>query len=451
VEQHQKVLWTEGMFLTPQHFQQWDRHFEYLIQQRMGSVAPQAWGVREFAVNEEGLVGGEFSISKIRAVMPDGLVVDAPDTGEPPAVRAIADHFGADRERLGVYLAAPITPSGGAAHSEGGFHDGRATRYLARSLDVRDSGGHGGDKPISVASTHLRVLFEGESLDNYSWIKIAELGRTSTGGFTLVENYVPPCISIGASPYLMSTLRKILEILSAKSSEFASQRRDRGAGLASFSTSESASFWLLHTVNGAIPPLQHAFNTGTWHPEAVYLEVARLTGFMFTFAGDGHPKDTPAYAHDDLATTFSRLEARLRDLLGTVIPTKCTNIDLQTIRDNMYVAEIKDDRVLEPEGALYVAVAADVPAEKVVREAPLKFKISSRDRVDQLITAALRGISVKHIAAPPPEIPVQPGRNYFQIDKAGEHWEAVRESRSMAMYLPPEFAGLRLELMAVKE
>src|SRR5690606_6803579 len=108
-------------------------------------------------------------------------------------------------------------------------------------------------------------------------------------------------------------------------------------------------------------------------------------------------------------------------------------------------------RVLEPGGGLYVAVAADVPAEKVAREAPLKFKISSQDRVDQLITAALRGIAVRHTPAPPPEIPVEPGRNYVQVDKSGVHWEAVRESRSMALYLPPEFAGLKLELMAIKE
>ena len=40
---------------------------------------------------------------------------------------------------------------------------------------------------------------------------------------------------------------------------------------------------------------------------------------------------------------------------------------------------------------------------------------------------------------------------YFQVDKTGDHWDAVKTSRSMAFYLPPEFAGLKLELMAVKD
>jgi type VI secretion system protein ImpJ len=262
---------------------------------------------------------------------------------------------------------------------------------------------------------------------------------------------VPPCVAMGATPQLMGSLRRVLEILSAKSTEFSRQRRNRGAGLASFSTSESATFWLLHTVNGFIPPLQHMFSTGTAHPEQVYLTLSQLTGYMYTFAGDGHPKDVTPYQHEDLAGTFARIEEKLRALLGTIIPTKCTPIALERTRDNMFVAAIQDDRVLQSEGAIYVAVQADVAAEKVVREAPLKFKISSQDRVDQLITAALRGISVRHIPAPPPEIPVQPGRNYFQVDKTGDHWDAVKSSRSMAFYLPPEFAGLKLELMAVKE
>lgn len=451
MERQQKVLWTEGMLLSPQHFQQWDRYVENLLNQRVGSLAPLAWGVRELSVNEEGLANGEFSISRCQAVLPDGLVVDVPGTDDAPAARTVAEHFEAGSERLGVYLAAPLVPDQGVAQAAGGYHDGRPTRYVGRNAELRDDNAQAASRDVHLAALNLRVLFDGEALDGHSFIKIGELGRTSTGGFTLAENYVPPMLVIGGSPRLMATLRRILEILSAKSSEFAQQRRNRGAGLASFSTSESASFWLLHTVNGAIPPLQHAFNSGGWHPERVYIELSRLCGYMYTFAGEGHPKDVPAYAHDALSATFSRIESRLRELLDTIIPTKCTTIPLNKVRENMFSAKIQDDRVLEAEGGLYVAVAAEVPAEKVAREAPLKFKIASQDRVDQLITAALRGITVKHTPAPPPEIPVQPGRTYFQVDKTGDHWEAVRESRSMAFYLPPEFAGLKLELLAVKE
>lgn len=446
-----RVLWSEGMFLTPQHLQQWDRYWQGQLDARLGALHGHGFGVRELVVDPDALSGGQFRLSRCDGVLPDGTVVSFPGADNPPPSRDVAPHFGPDRESLGVFLALPETPEGGTASAPGGQHDGRATRFEPRQVELRDFNAGGGKRTVSAAAANLRILFEGESVDGHAWVKIAQLGRTSTGGFSLSEAFVPPCLNISASARLMGHLRKILEILGTKSTEFSRQRRDRGAGLASFSTSEAASFWLLHTVNGALPPLQHVFATGHAHPENVYVELARLAGFLFTFASDGHPKDLPPYQHEELGPTFARMEEKLRALLDTIIPTKCSNIPLTQTRDTMFTAKIADDRVLQNEGALFLAVMANVPAEKVVREAPLKFKISSGDRVDQLITAALRGISVRHTPAPPPEIPVQPGRNYFQIDKAGEHWEAVRGSRTIALYLPPEFAGLKLELMAVKE
>jgi predicted component of type VI protein secretion system len=44
-----------------------------------------------------------------------------------------------------------------------------------------------------------------------------------------------------------------------------------------------------------------------------------------------------------------------------------------------------------------------------------------------------------------------PGRSYFRLDRTGEHWEAIKKSHSFAFHVPPDFVGLKLELMAIKE
>ncbi len=97
--EQQKVLWTEGMFLTPHHFQQWDRYYENLLNQRMRAQAPLGWGVNELTLNEEALDNGQFSINRVHAILPDGMVVNAPETDEVPAARDIGEHFGADTPR----------------------------------------------------------------------------------------------------------------------------------------------------------------------------------------------------------------------------------------------------------------------------------------------------------------------------------------------------------------
>ena len=39
-----KVIWTEGMFLQPQHLQQHDRFLAQQAQMRLAATAPYGWG-----------------------------------------------------------------------------------------------------------------------------------------------------------------------------------------------------------------------------------------------------------------------------------------------------------------------------------------------------------------------------------------------------------------------
>ena len=445
----QKVLWSEGMFLTPHHFQQADRYYESLITRRLAAVRSLGWGVCGLQINSDALGNGEFVLSKCSAILPDGLAVESPDLDPPPPARPVEPSFDAKRNSLGVYLAVPLSRAGGVAYSADGSAGGRHTRYHRRSLAVADENSGGTEREVALASKSLRILFEGEPPDDYATLKIAEIIRSASGKFALNETYVPPCLFLSSSPQLVSYLRRILEMLSAKSSDLSAQRRQRSTGLVEFTMSEAANFWFLHTVNATIPVLMHFHNHADTHPEQVFLALARLAGELFTFSGDGHPKDLPQYSHDALGAAFSSVEKKISDLMGTIIPTSALRSRLRK----------RGNRSSPGSSATSVSWRASSTSpswprcleEKIIREVPLKAKVSSSDRVDQLIAAAIRGLVLRHLPTPPTEIPVQPGRQYFLVDKSGEHWEAVKKSRSISFYIPPEFKNLKLELMGVKE
>jgi type VI secretion system protein ImpJ len=449
VEYAQKVLWSEGMFLTPHHFQQADRYTESLISRRLSAIRSLGWGVCRLQINTDALANGEFVLSKCAAVLPDGTAVDTPDLDPLPPARPIEGAFDAKRNSLGVYVASPLARAGGLAFSVDGTVDGRLTRYHRRSLSAADENSGGSEREIVLAAKTLRILFEGEPPDDYVTLKIAELVRSASGKYALNEAYVAPSLFLSSSPPLMAYLRRILEMISAKSTELASQRRQRSAGLVEFTMSEAANFWFLHTVNATIPVLMHMHSHPDAHPEDVFLALARLAGELFTFSGEGHPKDLPQYNHDAVGASYAAMEKKISDLMGTVIPTRCAPIPLEKIRESLFKGQLRDDRLLE--GQFYLAVMAEVPEDKIIREVPLKAKVSASDRVDQLIAAALKGLTLRHLPTPPAEIPVQPGRQYFQVDKTGDHWEAIKKSRSISFYIPPEFKNLKLELMGVKE
>ncbi|MDX2427095.1 MAG: type VI secretion system baseplate subunit TssK, partial [Xanthomonadales bacterium] len=70
-----KIIWSEGMFLRPQHFQQNDRYLETLIQNRCGPMRPYSWGIEELEIDQEALNLGKIEIAKCKAILPDGTTL----------------------------------------------------------------------------------------------------------------------------------------------------------------------------------------------------------------------------------------------------------------------------------------------------------------------------------------------------------------------------------------
>jgi type VI secretion system protein ImpJ len=444
-----KIIWNEGMLLSPQHFQQWDNYYEGLLNARLGTLVAYEWGVLDLQISRESVRNGKLELERCRAVLPDGLMINVPQTDAAPAPRAIADHFAFDAEGLDVYLAIPAKRAGAANYQMNGGAPDPRFRYWQEAERVPDEITGRGEQQIAFARNNLRLLFGDESRDGYSTIKIAELARATTGHIVLSDHYVPPLLNVAASLWLMDLLHELVEILVTKSSSLGEQRRRRGTALAAFTTSEVATFWLLHTVNAAIPVLTHLFRTHLVHPERLYVEMAALAGKLMTFVPDRHPKDIVRYEHTQLYETFSRLGAELRFLLETVIPTRCVQIPLEKDRESLYVGRVEDKQLLD-DAEFYLGVSAQIPEVQLIERVPRVVKMASRDTIDIIIASAMHGVPLSHASPPPAPIPVRPRFHYFALDRQGVHWERIRGSKSLAVYVPEELLDETVELYAVK-
>jgi type VI secretion system protein ImpJ len=446
----QKVLWSEGLFLTPHHFQQWDRYFENMVDLRIHVLSAFMWGAEELGFNEEALANGVFEVVRCRAILPDGLTLNIPDVDPPPPTRGFVDHFPATAEKLDVFLAIPVIRPGSPSVVTGSGAAAFTGRYLASEITVPDEITGDNPRPVAVAEKNLRLLFGQESLDNHSALKIAEIRRTAEGNACLDSSFIPPALSLTAARPLIEIVRRLYEVLSAKSSALSQLRRQRAQGLADFTTSDVANFWLLHTVNAYVPLMMHFYHVQRIHPERLYLYMARLSGELMTFVTDGHPSDLPKYVHTDLARTFVELDRKLRALLEIVIPTRCVPIPLEQARESLYVGRIMDER-LPAAAEFYLAVHASLPEAQLIERIPRRTKIASVDTINFLLGHALPGVQLKAVPVPPGPIPARVGFKYFRLEKSGSYWENIAAVRNISIFIPAEFADLRLELFAVKD
>jgi type VI secretion system protein ImpJ len=442
----QRVLWHEGMLLLPQHFQQADRHLEARLGSVLGLAQRHPAGFTRLAIDNEALANQQLKLVDAAGILPDGLPFDIPAGDGAPAARPLALPPGQDQ--VVVHLAAALERPGETNSSADGRRDGRFMRFRSQDLPVVDDSGEGERQQIQVAARNLILVVGNETLDGLSALPIGIIERGPTGGLVLSEKLVPPCLTVTASPVLARLLKRTLEIVGSRAQELAHNRRQRTQGKVEFSVSESANFMMLHTLNGALPVLTH-LAAGRTHPETLYTELARLAGQLATFSVDGYPRELPAYDHHDLAGCFGKLDERLRGLLETSITLRYVPVPLSRTSERIHSGRIPE-AVLDGH-RIYFSVQCGLPAERVMKELPIKAKVASGGRLPALIAQAMRGLSITYLAVPPGEIPAQPGCSYFELSREGDHWDGITDTRTIGVFLPPEFTDLKLECMAVKD
>jgi type VI secretion system protein ImpJ len=442
----QRVVWSEGLFLTPHLFQQHERYHEDLLHFRLKPFTPFYWGLLDYDIDTDTLTNGSFRLNRCNGIMPDGLPIQMPANDPLPPNRSFKEEkiFPSSAATLDVFLAIPEEQVDRVNVSLDGATNGAAARYQMQLAQVADDTTGGNEHEISLARKNYKILFSGERLDGHILLKIAEVARTPSGTFSL-QDYIPASLSISASNQLMTILRGLWDILSTKSSGISAQRRH----ITEFAGSDIANFWLLHTANSYIPILSHFYNAKHHHPEHLYLVLCQLAGQLTTFAMDASPRDLPLYEHDNLHQTFTVLDRTIRRLVETVIPTRFVIIPLDK-REQWHVGQVHDDRLLGT-AKFYLGVRAQVAANKLIQEIPIKAKISSPGEINDLIGRAVSGIELTHEAVPPSDIPVAAGFRYFQLNTQGRWWEVIRQSKGLAIYIADEFPELELQLIAVRD
>jgi type VI secretion system protein ImpJ len=441
----QPVVWTKGTFLSPQHLQIQDRFLENVLHFQLETLSFRPWGFRSLQIDAKALSEGLFHISAAAGILPDGLLFDIPNSDAAPAPKELKDCFDPDQRTLDIYFAVPHYRDRGLNVANSPRQSGGA-RYSAEYESFRDENTGLSEKQVQVARKNFRFLTEGESLDGYSSLRVARVVRSQADIFQLDPHFVPPLLDFSANDYLTAIARRLVEILSARSTGIAGMRRQKNQSLADFTVADIANFWLLYTINTSFPIFRHLFETRGGHPEALYSAMLSLAGALTTFSTDVHPRDLPLYDHDELGACFTDLDTKLRLLLETVVHSNFVALPLKLVQPFIYAASIDNDKYLQ-NTRMYLAIGAECSQAEIVGRVPQLVKVCSANHIDHLIKNALPGAPLTYVASPPSAIPMKMNYQYFGIGQSGVAWEAVIRSRNLAAYVPNDLPNPQLELI----
>lgn len=413
-----KVVWSEGLFLRTQHFQQQDRHTEGLVRGAMQAASLQNFGFRALALDPAKLEAGRVAVLSARGVFPDGTPFAIPEGMDPPEPLAITREMAAGA----VQLALPLETAGGAsvdpAHAEPS-----GARYRGRIERVRDAV-HGGAEPeeIEIARPMPRLLAPGQASGGYTALPVAQAdGLRADGAVALAEAFLPPSLVTAAVPWYAQLLAELITGLD--------RIADAHGGMVLGGAGRSVeNLLVLELANAARPRVAHMLAQDLFHPAELYLELAGLAGRMATYgSGSRRLTELPAYEHMAPGPAYAALADTLRSLVLSLRHVEPKSRALAVIRHTTNVWKVRiDNPDLLTSSRIVVRVGSELSDEALRKIFVNQATVGAADEFEALWKSRLPGIPLKPLHSQPREIPYDGDRLCLELDQRSEHWASLR-------------------------
>jgi len=177
MKQLSRVVWSEGMYLGPHHFQVQGRYFEDSIRFATSSLWFEPWGLAGCELDSEALINGTLSVLHARGIFPDGLPFHMPQHDALPATRNIAEEFPMTRDRVTVYLAIPSRRENGLNCLSSEEAGTQPVRFVAENQLLFDETTGRDEKAVRLGRKNIKLVLDLENPDPNASVAIARVMR----------------------------------------------------------------------------------------------------------------------------------------------------------------------------------------------------------------------------------------------------------------------------------
>lgn len=428
--------------MSPQHFQQHDRWLERLVDERAGGLSPAAWGLRAISVDTQALAMGRFVVNALRAVMPDGTVVRAPEDIPLPEPAAIAPGDVGQRVKIVV----PLRPGYGVELGR----NAEFQRIRRQEVKVRDA--TDADRPavgIQVGTPNIRISVGDAPIEDCCELPVARIKSVEPGGEVQLDpDFMGPVLDIHATPSILEAVRETHRLLNQRAEVLAERA---GPTQSDTDTAGLLDLILLGIINRHEVLFLHLTQMAGTHPEALYRAMIAVVAELSTYLGaSNRPQEIPPYVHNAPETVFPPLLAQLRQLLATVTERKAIRIPLEPKNYGIWIGQITDRSIFQGCRLILVATAS-VPSDSLARELPVRIKVGPVEQIRDLVNLQLPGIPVTGVNVVPRELPVLRNGAYFELDQSAQLWSRLANSAAFAFHVSGDYPDLYMEFWAVRD
>lgn len=454
------IYWHQGMFMQPQHFQLAEQHGQFRIKPLLESGLPHFWGIGKLELSRTAIANRFIEVLGAHLLFPDRSYVEVQNNAV-VAPRRFDDAWVGDEKALTVYLGVrKLSNQGSNVTLCDSLEEAAAasTRYasLRRPPEIPDLYSNGPAAPVHTLLHVVRIFFESEldKLGEYELIPIAQLARIGDT-ITVSETFIAPCYALEGSELLLRIVCEIRDEVAARAHHLQELKSPREMHRAELDPGYVELLLVLRSLNRTYPHLLHLTQSHEVHPWVVYGALRQLVGELSSFSERfdvlGQMQDgrsgLPSYDHGTLYACFSRAQSLIGRLLND-IAVGPEHLAVLEYRNGLFAGELPRN-FFDRRNRFYLVLRSEQAASLAVpvqRDA----RLASAGDIVGLVTHALPGLELIHLAAAPQGVPRRANACYFRIEQVSELWDAVERQESIALQWPDAPDDLRVEVVVLR-
>ncbi|UZE97335.1 type VI secretion system baseplate subunit TssK [Alkalimarinus alittae] len=436
-----KVIWSEGMFLRPQHFQQFERYIEDQVVSRNRYFTPYYWGVKTLEFDLSLLSVGKVAVVFAEGVFPDGSLFNVNYDPDFPLVIQVTK----GQENQCLYLAIPAQINGAVASDESAHSQG--VRYRQKHQDIRDSHGVDNDRVYAIATGDLnvRLLTEDQLEDAFIALPIAQINAVSVDGSVVLNSlFGAPAIDMSIHAECMTRLTDLVILMHEKAKQLAStieSGKGNGAGTV-------VDLLMLKALNSWGAELTILTQQSPLHPYKLFKRLSMFVAEISTFArAERVAVIGVEYSHIASSQKLQALIENARVLVSTAFKSKAVALPVQRKKFGISVVGLPTESMVNDEFIL--AIKADLSADAIRKLVSSKLKAGSIDNIKDLVNLQLPGCVKELLPVTPRQIPYHAGMHYFRLLPDAEMKGRIKHSNGVGLHVSGDVPGMELEFWVV--
>ncbi|MDD7804328.1 MAG: type VI secretion system baseplate subunit TssK [Endozoicomonas sp. (ex Botrylloides leachii)] len=445
-----KVVWQEGTFLSPQHFQQQERYLEKYSRQLFSILHPSVSGFIQLSIDEEQLKTGKIFLQQACGIFPDGTPFEFKEN----LVRDILtrDIKNAPSGTI-VYLALPLFRSSKIDTAPKEKNHLPCIRQQSYFHSVNDCT-NDENESLELEICHLNpsLLLQGEQMDDYSTLAIARIqGLNSNGELVLDSSFIPRCIDYRVSTYLAKQVQNLQALVQQRSTQLAEQVGSE-AQLKSTLTMQ-ISYMKLQTLNRYRASFKQIEQQSGITAADLYRYLVGMAADLSTFSLTTVP-DFPIFNENAIYDCFSPVISCLLINLSHSSKEKVVSIPWDTrLYDLRRLLRCEvNDRTLYNDGRFILAVSSSIGIEDIRQTFITSSKLCGQKHIAKYVRNSLAAVPLTILPSAPIELRSKPGTVYFNIEVSSPIWQdMIKTNDLIALHVDEQMpSDTNIELFVIR-